>query len=334
MKIIVFSNKDYDREFLDKANAHFSHELVYLEAALNEQTVSLAQGADAVCVFVNDTLNAPVIEQLAKNGIRLIALRCAGFNNVDLQACAKFNIQVVHVPAYSPYAVAEHALALVQTLNRGTHRAWARVREANFSLQGLMGFDLKGKTVGIIGVGRIGGTFAGIMQGLGCHVLGYEPGIRNVGHVQYTTLEQIYKQSDIISLHCPLNCDTHHLINDAALKQMKPGVMLINTSRGGVVDTQAVITALENQQLGYLGLDVYEQEADLFFQDLSDKGIDDEIFKRLVSFPNVLITSHQAFFTREAMEKISLTTLQNVKDIEKNGQCANQIDESRTGVCK
>jgi len=333
MKIIVFNCKDYDQEYLDSANQTFGHELVYLETALNEQTVCLAQDAGVVCVFVNDIVDAHVIERLAGNGIKLIALRCAGFNNVDLEACAQFNVQVVHVPAYSPFAVAEHALALIQTLNRGTHRAWLRVREGNFSLQGLMGFDLNGKTVGIIGVGRIGGTFAGIMHGMGCRVIGYEPGIQNIDNVEYTSLDRLYEQSDIVSLHCPLNCDTYHLINEAALKQMKDGVMLINTSRGGVIDTDAAITALETGKIGYLGLDVYEQEADLFFQDLSDQGIHDEVFNHLMRFPNVLMTGHQAFFTHEAMVKISRTTLQNIQDIEHAGHCENQIDETRLANC-
>ncbi|MCW8195800.1 2-hydroxyacid dehydrogenase [Proteobacteria bacterium 005FR1] len=318
MKVAVFSTQSYDREFLQSRNENHRHELVFFEGKLTESTAPLAAGFPAVCVFVNDKLNAEVLQLLKDNGTRLIALRSAGFNNVDICCAEKLGLTVVRVPAYSPHAVAEHALALILTLNRKTNRAFNRVREGNFSLVGLLGFDLYGKTVGVIGTGKIGAIFAGIMNKLGCKVLAHDPypndEVRQFA--EYVDLAELYRQSDIISLHCPLVPETQHLIDDEALAKMKQGVMLINTSRGRIVDTRAVINSLKKGEIGYLGLDVYEEEGDLFFQDLSDKIIQDDVFMRLLTFPNVLITSHQGFFTREALTAIADTTLNNITAFE------------------
>ncbi|MEW6145614.1 MAG: 2-hydroxyacid dehydrogenase [Thermodesulfobacteriota bacterium] len=328
MKIAVFSTKSYDREFLKAANARFGHELVFFEPHLMYETCSLASGFGGVCVFVNDTLNADVLKSLREHGTRLVALRCAGFNNVDLFAAAESGITVVRVPSYSPEAVAEHTVALILSLNRKVHRAYARVREGNFSLEGLLGFNLHDKTFGIIGTGKIGFALAKILKGFGCTVLAYDPypnpECEAIG-VGYTDPSGLYEESDIISLHCPLNPETHHLIDSKALAKMKKGVMLINTSRGAVIDTKAVIDALKSGKIGYLGLDVYEEEGDLFFEDLSNEVIQDDVFARLLTFPNVLITGHQAFFTREALRAIAETTLSNISDFEKGERCVNQI---------
>lgn len=317
MKIAFFSTKSYDREFFDRYVC--THELVYFEAQLNEQTVNLSTGCNAVCVFVNDKLNETVIAELKKMGVQLIALRCAGFNNVSIDAAKSCGISVVRVPAYSPYAVAEHAVALILTLNRKTHKAYNRVREGNFSLDRLTGFDLYGKTVGVIGTGKIGQVFCNIMLGFGCKVLAFDL-IENkptaVKGVEYLPLIDLLQQSDIISLHCPLNEQTKHLINEHTISLMKEGVMLINTSRGALVETQDAINALKTGRIGYLGLDVYEQEEKLFFNDLSENVIQDDIIMRLLSFPNVLITSHQGFFTEEALSQIAQITLGNVNDFE------------------
>jgi D-lactate dehydrogenase len=330
MKIAVFSAKRYDREFLDAANAG-RHTLRFLEPHLSEETASLAAGFDAVCVFVNDTLNASVLETIAAFGVKLIALRCAGFNNVDLHAAARLGIAVVRVPAYSPHAVAEHAAGLVLMLNRKLHRSYNRVREGNFSLDGLLGFDLNGRTVGVVGTGRIGTVFAHIMNGFGCKILAFDPtpdpermpvGTTHVG------LDELFAKSDIISLHCPLTPKNHHLIDTTAMDKMKPGVMLINTSRGALLDTQAVVTAMKTGQVGALGLDVYEEEGDLFFEDLSDRIIPDDLFTRLLTFPNVVVTGHQAFFTRDALEKIASTTMGNVAEWASTGTCANAVKAS------
>jgi D-lactate dehydrogenase len=328
MKIAVFSARQYDQAFLNAANADVSHRLDFFEAALNENTVQLAQGYDAVCVFPNDDLNASVIQALATAQVKLIALRCSGYNNVDLQAAKAHGIQVVRVPAYSPYAVAEHTVALMLTLNRKLHHAFNRVREGNFELNGLMGFDMHGKTIGIIGTGRIGTVTAHILRGFGCHILAYDPTPNEVCKelgVSYIDLHRLLQQSDIITLHCPLTPQTHHLIDQKALKQMKTGIMLINTSRGAVIDTQAVIQGLKSGKIGYLGLDVYEEEADLFFQDLSSQVIQDDVFARLLTFPNVIITGHQAFFTKDALHNIAKTTLQNITLIEQGKPCGNLL---------
>ena len=317
MKIAFFSAKVYDRAFFDR---HLTgHEIIYFEAPLNEQTVNLASGCNAVCLFVNDKLNAAVLKALSASGIKLAALRCAGFNNIELAAAKANNISVVRVPAYSPYAVAEHAVALILTLNRKTHKAYNRVREGNFSLERLTGFDLNGKTVGVIGTGKIGQVFCNIMKGFGCKVLAFDlianKQMEEAG-VNYLPLADVLQQADIISLHCPLNEQTRHIINVQTIGMMKQGVMLVNTSRGALINTSAVIKALKTGRIGYLGLDVYEQEETLFFNDLSENIIQDDDIMRLLSFPNVLITSHQGFFTEEALVQISQTTMQNISDFE------------------
>ena len=314
MRIAVFSTKPYDRQALDAANARHRHELVYFEPRLTAATVALARGFDAVCPFVNDELSADVVAALADGGVRLVTLRSAGFNHVDLGAAAARGMRVARVPAYSPHAVAEHAAGLILTLNRRLHRAYARVREGNFSLDGLLGFDLHGKTVGVVGTGKIGAVFCRIMAGFGCRVLAHDPSpndeVRQVGG-EYVELDALLAAADIVALHLPLTRATHHVIDAAALERMRPGVMLINTSRGGLVDTRAVIGALKSGRLGALGLDVYEEEADLFFEDLSGTVIQDDVFARLLTFPNVLITGHQGFFTREALASSAETTLAN-----------------------
>jgi len=318
MKVAVFSTKPYDKEYLDKAND--KHELIYFESSLKLKSTRLAENFDAVCVFVNDGLNADVIESLSKLKVKLIVLRCAGFNNVDLLSASLHNIKVLRVPAYSPTTVAEHAVALILTLNRKTHKAYNRVREGNFSIERLIGFELSGKTVGVIGTGKIGAAFASIMKGFGCNVVAYDKypneSIRDKV-VSYHTLEEVFKMSDIISLHCPLTPDTHHLINKGTLNMMKNGVMLINTSRGKLIDTEAAIEALKTSALGYLGIDVYEQEEKLFYKDLSEIIILDDKISRLMTFPNVLVTAHQAYFTDTAMNQIVETTIQNLTDFEK-----------------
>jgi D-lactate dehydrogenase len=326
MKIAFFSTQSYDRHYFNRYNT--GHELVFFEAPLNEQTVNLAAGFGAVCAFVNDILSATVIDQLIAQGVQLIALRCAGYNNVDLAAARTHHIPVVRVPAYSPYAVAEHAVALILTLNRKTHKAYNRVREGNFSLERLTGFDLHGKTVGVIGTGQIGQVFAGIMQGFGCRVLAFDIiANRNMEArgIEYLPLIKLLPECDIISLHCPLNEQTKHIINAETLGMMKQGVMLINTSRGGLMDTRAAIDALKSGRLGYLGIDVYEQEEKLFFHNLSEEIIHDDMIMRLMSFPNVLVTAHQGFFTDEALTQIAQTTLQSISDFEQGKPLNNKI---------
>lgn len=327
MKTAIFSSKPYDKTYFDAINTSFQHELMYLPTHLNEETARLAHEFPCICAFVNDTLNANVIAQLAKGKTRLIALRSAGFNHVDLHAAHKENMTVVRVPAYSPHAVAEYTIALMLTLNRKIHRAYARVREGNFSLHGLMGFDLLGKTVGIVGTGKIGSITATILQGFGTHILAYDPfpneALKATG-VNYVSAEVLLQSADIISFHCPLLSETHHFIHENNLDSLKEGVMIINTSRGAVIDTKSMITGLKNGKIGSLGLDVYEEENALFFEDLSDTIIQDDVFSRLLTFPNVIITGHQAFFTQEAMEKIALTTLQNIQDFEQKRPLINQ----------
>ncbi len=314
MELAFFSSKNYDQTSFNLANAEHSHDITFFAVPLSINTAPLAEGYRAVCVFVNDVVNREVLELLKAGGTKLIVLRCAGFNNVDLVAAEELGIRVARVPAYSPHAVAEHALALILTLNRKTHRAFNRVREGNFALDGLLGFDLAGKTVGVVGAGKIGEIFAKIMQAMGCEVLITDPGASDEVHNNFQVVEfsKLIKDSDIISLHCPLTPETHHLINADVLAKCKPGVMLINTSRGKMVDTKAAIQALKTGQLGSLGLDVYEEEGDLFFSDLSSEVIQDDVFMRLLTFPNVLITGHQGFFTREALGNIADTTLGNV----------------------
>ncbi len=328
MNVAFFSTKPYDKTFMDRVNEAYGFAFSYFEVPLRKDTAILAKDADAVCVFVNDKLDADTIVQLAELNIGLIALRCAGFNNVDLKAAHKAGIKIVRVPAYSPYAVAEHTLAMILTLNRKTHLAYQRVRHGNFSLQGLMGFDLFGKTVGVIGTGKIGSIFAKNMLGIGCNVLAYDPypnpELEEV-NAKYISLPEIFKQSDIISLQCPLTPESHYLINEETIAQMKDGVMLINTSRGGLIDSKALIGGLKSGKIGYLGLDVYEQEENLFFEDLSGEIIQDDVIARLMTFPNVLITAHQAFFTENAMSNIAETTLQNIKDFHDGKELGNEV---------
>lgn len=318
MKVAVFSAKTYDQDYLSQANRD-RHQLVFQEATLKPETALLAKGCEAVCCFVNDHLDAPVLEQLAELGVRLVALRCAGFNQVDLARAQALGLTLARVPQYSPHAVAEYTLGLILTLNRQLHRAYHRVRDNDYSLNGLLGFDLVDKTVAVVGTGNIGQVFARIMQGLGCRVLAYDPypneELQKAG-VEYLPLEQLWPQADIVSLHCPLTRDNYHLINADSLAAMKTGVMLINTSRGGLVDTRAVVAGLKSQKIGYLGLDVYEEEGDLFFEDYSNQLLQDDVFARLLTFPNVVITGHQAFFTREALTAIAETTLANISHFE------------------
>jgi D-lactate dehydrogenase len=329
MKVAVFSTQAYDKEYLDKANENKQHELVYFESALKQRSARLAESFDAVCVFVNDTLTKEVIETLAGLHVKVIVLRCAGFNNVDIQSATDNRIEVLRVPAYSPNAVAEHAVALIMTLNRKTHKAYNRVREGNFSIERLTGFELFGKTVGVIGTGRIDAAFAFIMKGFGCRVVAFDTfpnkELAEAG-ITYLPLKEVFQESDVVSLHCPLTPETNHLINKKTLNLMKRGAMLINTSRGKLVDTDAAIESLKEGRLGYLGMDVYEQEEKLFFKDLSEIIILDDKISRLMTFPNVLITAHQAYFTDNALTQIAQTTLQNITDFE-NGtiDAANQV---------
>jgi len=318
-KIAVFNTKSYDKQFLTEANKIHGHQLVFFEVHLNEDTCKLAAGFEVVCAFVNDDLKKNVLTKLAKDGVKLIALRCAGFNNVDVQAAHQLGLTVVRVPAYSPHGVAEHAVAMMLALNRKIHRAHNRIREGNFSLDGLLGFEMYGKTAGIIGTGKIGVLTAKILSGFGLKILAYDvfnnPDINSAGGT-YVDLNTLYAQSDIISLHLPLTPETYHMINDESVAKMKTGVMLINTSRGGLINTQSVIDGLKSGKIDYMGLDVYEEEGDLFFEDLSGHVIQDDIFARLMTFPNVIITGHQAFFTNTALKNISETTLKNISDYE------------------
>lgn len=332
MKVGVFSTQPYDREPLNTANHGGGHELVFSEARLDQDTADWASGFDAVIVFVNDSLKRNVLERLAAGKTRLVALRCAGFNNVDLDAARELGLTVARVPAYSPHAVAEHAVGLILTLNRKYHRAYARVRESNFSLVGLAGFDLKGRTVGVVGTGAIGEAFGRIMLGFQCKVLAYDPwpstACRELG-MRYVSLNDLVRASDIISLHCPLTPETHHLINAASLAKMKRGVMLINTGRGALIDARAAIAALKTGQLGYFGIDVYEEEENLFFRDLSGQIIQDDVFMRLLTFPNVLVTAHQGFFTREALANIADTTIGNLTAFERGEGMLHRVGEGR-----
>jgi len=328
MRVSFFSAQKYDQRFFDAANQHFGFSLDYQEAGLSATTARLAEGADAVCAFVNDTLDAECLQELKQLGIRFIALRCAGFNQVDLHEAKQLGLEVVRVPAYSPEAVAEHTLALILTLNRHTHRAFNRVRENNFQLNGLLGFNLHGRKVGLVGTGQIGLAVARILKGFGCELLGYDP-YPNPEFVElggrYTELDRLYAASDVISLHCPLTPENHHLINGHALSRMKKGVMLVNTSRGGLVDTSAAIAALKSGRLGYLALDVYEQEGDVFFRDCSDEIPSDDLLSRLMTFPNVLVTGHQGFFTEEALTQIAEVTLDNLEQLRQGQEPVNEL---------
>ncbi|WP_281542041.1 2-hydroxyacid dehydrogenase [Maribacter aestuarii] len=328
MKVAVFSTKSYDQKYFEKHAGMHNHKFSFFETALKKDTVGLTEGFNCVCAFVNDQIDKVVMQALAKNGIKLIALRCAGYNNVDLKAAKKNGITIVRVPAYSPEAVAEHALALILTLNRKTHKAYNRVREGNFSLNNLIGFNLSGKTVGVIGTGKIGAKCSRILVGFGCRVIAFDiiksKELIDLG-VEYLPLDEVFKEADILSLHCPLNQDTKHMINGRSIGLMKNGVMIINTSRGALIDTVDVIKGLTEKKVGFLGIDVYEQEENLFFEDLSEHIIQDDLILRLNSFPNVLITSHQAYFTTEAMDEITTTTLENITAFEKNNELKNEI---------
>lgn len=328
MKIAFFSSQVYDQEYFERFNDQTKFDLTFFETSLNIGTVDLTKGFDAVCVFVNDKIDDATITRMAGHGVKLIALRCAGFNNVDLESAKRNGITVVRVPAYSPEAIAEHSLALILTLNRKTHKAYNRVREGNFSLNRLIGFNLHQKTVGVIGTGKIGIAFCRILRGFGASIIAHDPypsqEIMDMG-IQYEPLDELFKQSDIISLHCPLTPETKHIIDAASISQMKEGVMIINTSRGGLINTLDVITGLISKKVGYLGIDVYEQEENLFYKDLSESIIEDEMILRLNSFPNVLITAHQAYFTKEAMQEITTTTLNNIAAFEKGEELVNQI---------
>jgi D-lactate dehydrogenase len=326
MKVAIFSTQSYDKQFFNLVNADFGHDLLYLEPALTATTAILAEGCDAVCIFVNDVVDKATLDVLQQSGITTLVLRCAGFNQVDLLAAKSLNINVFRVPSYSPEAVAEHAVAMIMTLNRKTHKAYNRIREGNFSLERLIGFNLHGKKAGLIGLGQIGLAFAKIMHGFGTEVYAYDPVVKDVpSYIQLTDYDTLISSADIISIHCPLNEQTRHMINQDSFNQMKDGVMLINTSRGAILDSNDAIEALKHGKLGYLGIDVYEQEDKLFFRDLSESLIADEQILRLMSFANVLITAHQGFFTTEALTEIAETTLQNLTDAENGITNQNQL---------
>ncbi len=327
MRVLVYDTKRYERDVLTRAN-HGQHDLKFISASLNEQTAVLAEGYPAISIFVNDDASAPVLERLAAVGVRLIALRSTGFNNVDIEAARRLGIAVMRVANYSPYAVAEFAVALLLGVVRKIHRAWNRVRENNFALDGLQGFDIHGRTVGVIGTGRIGAVFTTIMHGFGVQLLGYDvqqnESCLALG-MRYAPLEEVLAQSDIISLHVPLLPATYHLINARTIATMKRGVVIVNTSRGGLIDTEALIEGLKSGHIGAVGLDVYEEEDGLFFRDRSDQVLTDDVFARLLTFPNVLITGHQAFLTQEALDQIAETTIQNITDFAEGRPNANQL---------
>ncbi|MGF1484538.1 MAG: 2-hydroxyacid dehydrogenase [Opitutales bacterium] len=332
MEVAVYSSKPYDERFLSETNEALEagHRFTFFKPPLDPSTVEGARRFECVCAFVNDDLSRPILEALAEGATKLIALRCAGYNNVDLKAAKELGLTVVRVPAYSPHAVAEHVVALLLTLSRKTHRAYNRVREGNFALDGLMGFDLHGLTVGVIGTGKIGAIFARIMmKGFECPILAYDPypneALKNEG-AQYEALETVLARSDILSLHCPLTKETRHLLDDAAFNSMKDGVTVINTSRGALIDTEAALRALKSRKLGYLGLDVYEEESGLFFEDHSAHIIRDDLIMRLTTFPNVMITGHQAFFTSNALKNIADTTVLNISAFAKGEACENVVE--------
>ncbi len=328
MKVAVFSAKRYDRDFLDAANASAGHRITYFDDPLEPQTAALANGYEVVSIFVNDKADAGVLEELSRGGTRLVALRCTGYNNIDLEAAARLGLRVVRVLSYSPYSVAEHAVALLLAINRKIHRAYNRTRDSNFALDGLMGFDLYGKTVAVVGTGKIGRVFTRIMLGFGCQVIGYDkfhsPEYEALG-ARYAQPGEIGAKADIISLHCPLTPETHHIINSETLSRAKRGALLVNTSRGALVDTEAAIEALKSGQLGGLAIDVYEQEAGLFFRDLSSEIISDDIIQRLLAFPNVIVTGHQAFFTQEAIATICETTMNSIGEFASGKPLSNEV---------
>lgn len=343
MKIAFFDAKPYDKPSFDKYSNEKGIKIKYFETKLSEDTVSLAKGADAVCVFVNDTVNAAVIDRLCEMGIKIVALRCAGFNNVDMKY-AFGRIHVLRVPAYSPYAVAEHTMALLLTSIRRIHKAYIRTRDFNFSLSGMTGFDLHGKTVGVIGTGRIGRVFIDICRGFGMRVLAYDKfpadGLDNGDTVRYVSLDELFRESDIISLHCPLTEETYHIVSKDSLEKCKRGVVILNTSRGALVDAEALLEGIKSRKVGAACLDVYEEEADFFFEDFSGHILDDDILARLISMPNVIVSSHQAFLTEEALSNIAETTIKNICDLTEKGQCPNELcyrcgsaEDCRDGKC-
>lgn len=343
MKIAFFDTKPYDKPSFERYGREYDIEFKFFETKLNEDTAELAHGADGVCVFVNDTVNAAVIDMLCEMGVKIVALRCAGFNNVDMKH-AFGRIHVVRVPAYSPYAVAEHTMALLLTSIRRTHKAFIRTRDYNFSLNGMTGFDLHGKTVGVIGTGKIGRVFIDICRGFGMKVLAYDKfpakDLDNGDTVRYVSLEELFTSSDIISLHCPLTEETYHIIDENSLEKCKRGVVLLNTSRGALVDAEALLGAIKSRKVGAACLDVYEEESDLFFEDNSGHILDDDTLARLISMPNVIVTSHQAFLTEEALQNIAETTVHNLADLAEKGQCPNELcyrsgsaEDCKTGKC-
>lgn len=328
MKIAFFDAKPYDKPSFDKYGAENNIKFKYFETKLNEDTAELAHGFDGVCVFVNDTVNKEVIDRLYEAGVKVLALRCAGFNNVDIKY-AHGKLHVVRVPAYSPYAVAEHAIAMLLTSIRRIHKAYIRTKDFNFSLSGMTGFDLYGKTVGVIGTGRIGRVFIDICRGFGMKVLAYDKypadGIDNGDTVRYVKLDELFQKSDIISLHCPLTDETHHIIDEKAIGKCKTGVVIINTSRGALVNAEALLMGIKSRKVGAACLDVYEEESDLFFEDFSGHIVEDDTLARLISMPNVIVTSHQAFLTEEALSNIAETTVQNLVDLFEKGECKNEL---------
>ena len=343
MKLAFFDTKPYDKPAFEKYGAEKGIKFKFFEAKLNEDTVGLAQGYDGVCVFVNDTVNAAVIDRLSEMNAKIVALRCAGFNNVDVKH-AFGKVHVVRVPAYSPYAVAEHTMAMLLTSVRRIHKAYIRTRDFNFSLSGMTGFDLHGKTVGVIGTGKIGKVFINICRGFGMKVLAYDKfpdtTIADGENIRYASLDEIFAQSDIISLHCPLTEETYHIINEETINKCKKGVVLLNTSRGALVDAEALLEGIKAKKVGAACLDVYEEEADFFFEDFSGHILQDDILARLISMPNVIVSSHQAFLTNEALENIAETTVENIVALSKSGQCPNEVcyrcgnaEDCKSGKC-
>ena len=328
MKIAIFGTQFYEEEYFNKYNIDNKHELVFFEESLNSKTTDLAKGFKAVCVFVTDIIDKNCIEKLAKLGIKLIVLRSAGYNNVDIKSATANDINVLRVPVYSPQAIAEHAVALILTLNRKTNKAYNQVRENNFSLQNLMGYNLSGKTIGIVGTGKIGRAFCNIMIGFGCKIIAYDTkeneALKQKG-IQYKTFDELLSTSDIISIHCPLTPETNHLFGSEAFEKLKKGAMIINTSRGAIINAEEAIIALKKEQIGYLGMDVYEKESNIFFKDCSQTVIQDDVFERLLSFNNVLITPHQAFFTDEAVSEITKITIKNFTDFENKAVLENEV---------
>lgn len=330
-KVAFFDTKQYDREWFDKLDKSF--EIKYFEEKLNPENADLAAGFDGAVAFVNDTINSKTIKTLAESGVKVLAMRCAGYNNINFKAAFEHNIKVLRVPVYSPYAVAEHAMALLLTLNRKIHKAYNRTRDFNFALNGLTGFDLYGKTMGVIGTGKIGRIFIQICQGFGMKILAYDPYPVENPNFEYASLERIYKECDAISLHCPLTKDNHHILNRDAFSKMRSRVYIINTSRGGLIDSEALLEALKSRKIAGAGLDVYEEEASLFFEDYSDTIISDDILARLVSLPNVILTSHQAFLTDEALKNIAEITIANLEDYFAGNSLKNEVCYSCTDGC-